>query len=226
MTHSQIIRKLRSWRNERNIAGMARFGIRGRNILGVPKPKLDTLARSIGKDHALALRLWRSGIHEARLLAALIDEPSEVTSSQMEEWVRDFDSWDICDGVCLHLFDRTTHALAKARSWSRREREYEKRAGFVLMACRTVHDKKAPDGTFLAFLPALRRGSRDPRNFVKKAVNWALRQIGKRNSRLRKAALREAKAIRGLGDPSARWIASDAIRELSDPRIPIRDLPR
>jgi len=226
MTITALLRKLRSLRNERNIAGMARFGIRGKNILGIPKPKLDRLARAIGKDHALALRLWASGVHEARLLAALIDIPAQVTSAQMEKWVKDFDSWDICDSVCCHLFDRTPFAVAKARSWVGRKREFEKRAGFVLMAGLSVHDKKAPDKLFLSFLPFLRRGASEERNFVKKAINWALRQIGKRNQRLRRAALREAKRIQNLGTPGARWIAADAIRELSNPRTPIRNLPK
>lgn len=219
MTYRQIISKLKSLKNERNIKGMARFGIRGKNILGVPKPVLDQIARKCGRDHVLALKLWGSGIHEARLLAALIDEPAKVTSAQMEKWVRDFDSWDICDGVCLHLFNRTALAWRKAVQWTHRKREFEKRAGFVLMATLTVHDKKAPDRSFLSFLPILRREARDERNFVKKAVNWALRQIGKRSKLLNRAAIQEAKRIQKLGSPSARWIAADALRELTDRRI-------
>jgi len=215
MTYSQIIQKLKKNRNQRNIDGMARFGIRGKNILGIPKPVLDRMARSIGKDHPLALRLWDSGIHEARILAALVDVPAEVTVSQMEKWAGDFDTWDICDQVCSHLFDRTAYAHGKTLQWSKRKREFEKRAGFVLMAALSVHDKKAKDKVFLTYLPILRRESWDDRNFVKKAVNWALRQIGKRNPRLKRAAMAEAKRIQKLGTPSARWIAADALRELS-----------
>lgn len=214
MTYSRIIRKLRSLRDQRNIDGMARFGIRGRNILGIPIAVLRPMAKAIGKDHDLARRLWASGIHEARILAALIDRPEEVTRAQMERWVRDFDSWDLCDQVCGNLFDRTKFAWTKALEWSRRKREFEKRAGFVLVAALATHDKKAPDKAFLSFLPVIRRESWDGRNFVKKAVNWALRQVGKRNSRLKRAAVVEAKRIQGLGTLPARWIAADALREL------------
>lgn len=214
MGYRLIIQKLKSLKNQRNIDGMARFGIRGQNILGVPKPKLDQIARTIGKDHALAQRLWDSKIHEARILAALTDIPAKVTSAQMEKWVKDFDSWDICDQVCGHLFDRTAFAIDKAKLWSRRKKEFEKRAGFVLMAGMAVHDKEASDKLFLSFLPILRREAWDERNFVKKAVNWALRQIGKRNRRLNRAAITEAKRIQKLDLPPARWIAADAVREL------------
>jgi len=219
MTYSQILRKLRALKNKRNIAGMARFGIRGKNILGIPKPLLDRMARIVGKDHELALKLWDSQIHEARILAALIDSPEKVTSSQMEKWVRGFDSWDVCDQVCGKLFDRTPFAVRKAREWSRREREYEKRAGFVLMATLAVHDEKMEDKVFLSFLPLLRRESWDERNFVKKSVNWALRQIGKRDRFLYRAAVAEAKRIGKLRTSSARWIAADAIREFVHCRI-------
>ena len=226
LTYSQILQKLKSLKNQRNIDGMARFGIRGKNILGVPKPALQKMARAIGKDHLLALKLWDSKIHEARILAALIDRPLEVTSAQMEKWVKDFDSWDLCDQVCGHLFDRASLAYRKALSWSRRKREFEKRAGFVLMAEMTAHDKKAPDKVFLSFLPVLRREAWDERNFVKKAVNWALRQVGKRNPRLRKAAIQETRRIQRLGSPSALWIAADALRELTDPKRKVGNLPK
>jgi 3-methyladenine DNA glycosylase AlkD len=214
MEYPKIISKLKSLRNQRNIDGMARFGIRGKNLLGVPKPILDGMAREIGKDHELALRLWDSGIHEARILAALVDDPAKVTQTQMEKWVKQFDSWDICDQCCGHLLDRTPFALKKALAWTKRKREFEKRAGFVLMAAMSVHDKKAPDKLFLSFLPIIRRESWDERNFVRKAVNWALRQIGKRNKSLNQAAIREGEKIFKLETPSARWIASDALKEL------------
>jgi 3-methyladenine DNA glycosylase AlkD len=214
MTYREIVSKLKSLKNKRNIEGMARFGIRGKNILGVSKPALDKMARAIGKHHELALKLWDSKIHEARILAVLIDDPGKVTSGQMEKWLKDFDSWDICDQCCCHLFDRTEFAYRKAMEWSCRKMEFEKRAGFALMAVLAVHDKKAPDQKFTAFLPAIRREAVDERNFVKKAVNWALRQIGKRNGVLRRKAIREAERIQNSGAPSARWIASDALREL------------
>ena len=212
----QILQGLRALQNKRNIEGMARFGIRGKNILGISKPKLDQWARRIGKNHELALKLWNTKIHEARILSVLIDDPAQVNTDQMEKWVKDFDSWDVCDSCCGHLFDRTPHAVKKALQWSRRDGEYEKRAGFVLMAAMAVHDKKAPDALFLSFLPVIRRESWDERNFVKKAVNWALRQIGKRNSRLRSAAIREAERIKGLSFPLSSWIANDALRELKN----------
>jgi 3-methyladenine DNA glycosylase AlkD len=214
MNYREIIFKLKSLKNKRNIAGMARFGIRGANILGVSKPVLDRMARAIGKDHELARRLWDSKIHEARILAALIDVPEKISSGQLEKWVKQFDSWDICDQCCCHLFDRTPFAYRKAFEWSRRKREFEKRAGFVLMAVLAVHDKMAPNQKFSAFLPVIRRGAADERNFVKKAVNWALRQVGKRNRFLQNEAIREANRILKIGTPSSRWIALDALREL------------
>ncbi len=157
MTYPQIIQKLKSLKNKRNIEGMARFGIGGKNVLGVPKPVLGKMAKTIGKDHELALRLWDSRFHEARILAALVDRPDQVTSRQMEKWVKGFDSWDICDQVCGNLFDRAKPAIRKAFQWSRRKREFEKRAGIVLMAVMAVHDKKAGDSLFISFLPVLRR---------------------------------------------------------------------
>ena len=214
-TCAKILSELKSLKNRRNIEGMARFGIRGKNLLGIPKPVLDKMAKAIGKDHDLALELWNSKIHEARILAALVGIAAKVTPSQMEKWVKDFDSWDICDQVCGTLFDRTPYAYSKALQWSRRKSEFEKRAGFVLMAEMAVHDKGAPDKIFISFLPILRRESWDERNFVKKAVNWALRQIGKRNPRLKRAAIAEAKRIQRIDFSSAHWIAADALRELS-----------
>ena len=226
MTYPEIIQKLKSLKNKRNIDGMARFGIRGKNILGIPKPVLEKMARATGKNHKLALKLWDSRIHEARILAALIDNPKEVTSVQMEKWVRDFDSWDLCDQVCCHLFDRSPLAYRKVLEWSRRKKEFEKRAGFVLMAGMSSHDKKALDKVYLSFLPVIRREAWDERNFVKKAVNWALRQVGKRNPRLKRAASREARLIQKRDVPSARWIAADALRELTDPKTSIGNLPK
>lgn len=214
MDHVSILRKLKTLRNQRNIDGMARFGIRGQHMLGVPKPILLKMARNIGKDHRLALRLWDSEIHEARILAALIDDPGLVSASQMEKWVRGFDSWDLCDQVCGNLFDRTPNTIQKAMQWTRRKNEFEKRAGFVLMAEISVHDKRVPNKVFFAFLPMIRRESWDERNFVKKAVNWALRQIGKRNGRLNRAAIAEAERIGKMESPSARWIATNALKEL------------
>src|SRR5712692_63774 len=193
---------------------MARFGIRGGNVYGVSVPNLRTLAKKVGENHHVAIDLWRTGIHEARILAGMVDDPGEVTVAQMESWVRDFDSWDVVDGSCGNLFDKTPFAVEKALEWSKREEEYEKRAGFVLMAELAVHNKTLPNQIFLKFLPVITREAVDNRNFVKKAVNWALRQIGKRNLALNRAAISTAEKIHSIDSNSARWIASDALREL------------
>jgi 3-methyladenine DNA glycosylase AlkD len=213
-TCAAIIRKLKSLSRPGNLAGMARYGINTKRALGVNMPVLRSMARKFRRDHALALSLWKTGIREARILAALVDDPKCITEKQMEQWVRNFDSWDICDGCCGSLFDRTEFAVRKAFEWSRRKQEYVKRAGFVLMATLSVHDKKAPDRVFLDFLKPIEREASDNRNYVKKAVNWALRQVGKRNPALRTAAMRTARRIRQIDSPSARWIAADALREL------------
>jgi 3-methyladenine DNA glycosylase AlkD len=173
------------------------------------------MARKIGKDHALAGRLWRTGVYEARIVACLIDVPSEVTQRQMESWAAEFDNWAVCDGVCSNLFDKTPWAYAKAIAWSRRSEEFVKRAGFVLMAALAVHDKKAPDSRFGPFLAAIKREATDERNFVRKAVNWALRQIGKSRPGLRGRAIEVAQEIRRIDSKAARWIAADALRELT-----------
>lgn len=209
-----ILAELRSLANPASRAGMARYGIDTERALGVSLPALRAIARRTGRDHALALALWESGVHEARILAALVDDPAAVTKRQAERWARDFDSWDVCDCVCSALFDRAPFAWEKAREWSGREAEYVKRAGFVLAAALAVHDTAAPDAPFRAFLRIVEREAGDGRNFVKKAVNWALRQIGKRDAALHREALAAARRIRSMDAPSARWIASDAIREL------------
>ena len=215
MDYNAIIQKIRSLADPEAVKGMARFGINTGTAYGVSLPNLRKMARETGKDHALAQRLWSSGLHEARILASLIDKPEKVTGAQMENWVKDFDSWDVCDLCCSNLFDRTELAHQKAVEWSEREEEFVKRAGFVLMAALSVHDKKAADEDFLKFLPIIKREATDSRNFVKKAVNWALRQIGKRNLNLNKMAVKTAEEIRQIEDKSARWIAADAIRELT-----------
>lgn len=225
----KIIRTLEEFRNPENVAGMARFGINSSNTLGVSMPMIRDLAKEISHDpdlrqnvHSLALELWNTKAHEARILAGLIDDPRCVTESQMEKWAKDFDSWDVCDQICGNLFDKTEFATKKAEQWSRRKEEFVKRAGFVLMAALAVHDKDAGDGTFLKFLPIIKRESMDERNFVRKAVNWALRGIGKRNLKLNRAAIKTAKEIQkidspngSLRDKTARWVAADALRELT-----------
>lgn len=215
MNYTDVLKKLKSLSNPKAVAGMARFGINPDNTYGVSIPNLRKMAKEIRKDHNLAQQLWSSGIHEARILAGMIDEAEIVTEKQMEGWVRDFDSWDVCDQVCMNLFEDTPFASKKAVAWSKRKEEFIKRAGFVLMARLSVSNKKADDKQFEKFLPIIKRESADNRNFVKKAVNWALRQIGKRNLRLNKKAIETAKEIQKIDSKSARWIASDALRELT-----------
>ncbi len=198
---------------------MARFGIQSSNSFGVSIPKLRTLAREVGRDHQLALKLWETGVHDARLLASMVDNPEQVTVDQVDKWVRDFDSWDIVDGSCGNLFDKTPFAVAKAREWCKREEEFVKRAGFVLMAELAVHDKHSKDKLFLHFLPLIIAGASDKRNLVKKAVNWALRQIGKHNLKLNRAAVSTALKIQKIELGSAKWVASDALRELKSPQV-------
>ncbi|HZD58584.1 MAG TPA: DNA alkylation repair protein, partial [Anaerolineales bacterium] len=184
-----ILEHLRSLANPENVAGMARFGINPEKTYGISIPELRRIARQVGKDHELAQDLWDSGIHEARILACFIDEPAKVTEAQMDRWAADFDSWDVCDQCCGNLFDRTPFAYQKALEWSEYEQEFVKRAAFALMAYLAVHDKKAPDSPFEAFLPIIVRESSDDRNYVKKAVNWALRQVGKRSRYLNERAI-------------------------------------
>ncbi|MFZ3066396.1 MAG: DNA alkylation repair protein [Nitrospirota bacterium] len=217
--YDEIVRKLKSLSNPKAVAGMARFGINPENTYGISIPNLRMIAKQIGKDHALAQQLWSSGIHEAKILAGMIDVPEVVTEKQMEDWVRDFDSWDVCDQVCMNLFEDTPFASKNAVAWSKRREEFIKRAGFVMMARLAVSDKKSDDKQFEKFLPIIKREATDNRNFVKKAVNWALRQIGKRNLRLNKKAIETAKEIQEIDSKTAKWIAADALRELTSKAV-------
>jgi 3-methyladenine DNA glycosylase AlkD len=201
------------------IKGMERFGIKVGQGYGLSAPKLHGMAKRIGKNHALAQELWETGIHDARLLACLVDDPKQVTEEQMERWVCGFDSWDVCDCCCGYLFDKTPFAYEKVAEWSARDEEYVKRAAFSLIAYLATHDKKAPDEKFLAFLPIIEREATDGRNFVKKAVNWALRDIGKRNPGLNRAAIEAAERIKATGAKHAAWVASDALRELTSEAV-------
>ncbi|HEY8402882.1 MAG TPA: DNA alkylation repair protein [Cytophagaceae bacterium] len=214
MTIDQAIIELKSLSVPENLEGMARFGINTEKALAVRIPELRKLARNIKKDHALALQLWETEIHEARILAAYIADPKQVTEELMEQWASDFYSWDLCDQVCGNLFDRIPIAFSKAKEWSGREKEYVKRAGFVLMASLAVHNKEAKDAQFTSFFPFIVEGATDERNFVKKAVNWALRQIGKRNAFLGEKAIALSEKLLTINSRSARWIAKDALREL------------
>ncbi len=215
LSADQLIERLRAAGKPENIAGMARFGINPAGTLGVSIPVIRSLARG-RRDHRLAQDLWDSGIHEARILAAMVDDPTLVTDEQMETWALDFDSWDVCDQVCMNLFDRTPAAFEKAAEWAGRDEEFVKRAGFALMACLAWHDKRAPEDKFLALLPLIEREAHDRRNYVKKAVNWALRQIGKRSRALNQAAIDTARSIQKTDSSAARWVAADALRELEN----------
>lgn len=214
-----VIARMRRIGDPAALKGMARYGIETERSFGVSVPAIRSLARELGKNHSLAQGLWKTGYREARILAPMIDEPMKVTEAQMESWVADFDSWDVCDGCCGTLFDKSPLAYRKAVEWSKREEEFVKRAGYVMMAELAVHDKKAPDSEFTKFFGRIFAGSKDERNFVKKAVNWALRQIGKRNLALNKEALALAERISKIDSSSARWVASDAMRELSSEKV-------
>lgn len=218
MRYTQVIARLKKMGNARNVAGMARFGISSKGTLGIPIPRLRRLAREIGRDHDLALRLWASGFHEARILAGFVADPAQLTETQAERWVNGFDSWDICDQVAA-LFEHVPFARKKIRQWAASDREFVKRAAFAMIAGLAVHDKNSADKQFEPFFRLIRRASTDDRNFVRKAVNWALRNIGKRNPRLNARAVAVAKEIARIDSKAARWIAADALRELQSPSV-------
>ena len=213
-TAARAVAALKRLGEKKNVEGMARFGIRAKKVFGVSKPKLDELAKKIGKNHELGMELWSTGIHDARILGVLISQPEKVDAEQMDRWVKDFDNWDVCDGTCCHLFVFAAPAWKKAFEWTRRKKEFEKRAGFALAAFLAVHDKLAEDASYKKFLKAIEREAWDDRNFVRKAVNWALRNTGKRNLGLSRAAIASAARIRRQNTRAARWIAADALREL------------
>jgi len=214
MTLKEVLLYFKKNKNEANIAGMAYFGINVKKSYGLSIPQLRALGKVIGTDHKLALLLYKSGIHEAKVLATIIDDPLLVTEEQMESWIKGFNSWDVTDAATTNLFDRTEFAWKKAKEWSKREPEYEKRAGFSLMAGLAVHDLVSSDEKFETLYPYIIKGASDERNFVKKAVNWALRNIGKRSSNLNKSAVKLSEDLLKLKSPPVSWIARDALREL------------
>jgi len=214
-----VLTQLEALADPTRLAGMARYGISTTHALGVSMPELRKMARRIENDHDRALALWATGIHEARILASMTDDVERVTPSQMDAWTRDFDSWDLCDQVCGNLFDRTAHAFRKVKAWSGHSREFVRRAAFATVAGAAVHRKDVGDEPFEAFLPVIVTTATDERNYVKKAVNWALRQIGKRNPRLNRKAIATAREISRLDSRAARWIAADALRELTSPAV-------
>jgi 3-methyladenine DNA glycosylase AlkD len=221
-TKSRILQELKALADPDARAGLAYFGIDVPKAYGISAPILHTFARHIGKDQQLAEELWDSEIHEARILAALIGEPGKVTPAQMERWVKGFDSWDVVDTACCYLYAEAKPAWKKAIEWSRRKKEFEKRASFALVAYLSYKDKSAPDARFAQFLRVIEREAWDERNFVRKAINWALRNIGKRNIRLNREAVRAAERIRQQGSRAARWIAADALRELKSEAVQVR----
>jgi len=219
MNYDAIMNRLKSLENKKNVQGMARYGINPKNNLGVSIYILRPLAKEIGRNHDLALKLWNSGIHDARLLACFIDDPEKVTGKQMDCWANDFDSWDICDQACTSLFDKNSVAWKKIFEWAEEDKEFVKRGAFSLIAGLSVHDKEANDKKFEQLLPLIKKHSIDERNYVKKAVNWALRNIGKRNLNLNNKAIKTAEQIKKIDSKSAKWIANDAIRELTSDKV-------
>lgn len=218
-TVETVLKELSDLADPQAAAGMANFGIQGAQVYGIRVPVLRQMARRCGRDHELAQELWVSGVHEARILASMVAEPQRVTEAMMERWAADFDSWDVCDQCCGNLFDRTPFAYQKAREWGSREEEFVKRAAFALMAYLAVHDKKQADEAFLGFFPLIEREAVDERNYVKKAVNWALRQIGKRSQSLNGPAVELAASLADSENATARWVGKDALRELTSDKV-------
>ena len=219
MDTNEVLRWLERRGTRRSVEGMARYGIEAKRAFGVPMGTLLSLKKKLGTDHALSLALWESGWYEARLLAALLGDPRRVTRRQMNAWAAGFENWADCDTVCFKLFDGTPFAWEKSRQWAKSPREFVKRGGFVLMACLALHDKTAPDRSFMAFLPLIEKGARDERNFVKKGVSWALRAIGRRNPALNAAALEVSRRLARSEEAACRWVGKDALRELASPKV-------
>jgi len=219
MQIAEVLTQLQSLASPAHMGEMVRVGINTHDALGIDIYTLRKLAKTLRPDHDLALSLWKSGIHEARLLASMVDDPAQATEVQLEAWAADFDSWDLCDQVCDNLFQHTAFAYPKAFAWSGRDEEFVKRAGFVLMACLAFYDRTAPDAKLAQFFPAILQASDDERNYVKKAVNWALRNLGKRSLAMNAQAVAAAHEIQARGTRAARWIAVDALRELTSEKV-------
>ncbi len=220
MQYEEIIGKLESLKNPKNVEGMARFGIRPKTkIYGAPVPELRKIARIVKKNHQLALKLWDSKIHEARILASMLADAEKLTVDQINKWVSDFDSWDVCDQACMNLLDKSEIAKNQISKFAKSKEEFIKRTAFALIAALAVHDKKMKDEDFMDFFPLIKKAAIDERNFVKKSVNWALRQIGKRNKKLNKEAIKLAKEIQNNHSKSAKWIANNALIELTSENV-------
>jgi len=219
MKYEQIITKLETLSDPQVAKKMAKFGIIARKSYGISMPELRKIAKNTGENHKLAKRLWQKNSRETKILASLIEDYSKVNEEQMDFWVKDFDSWEICDQCCINLFWRTPFAYKKAIEWSSRKEEFVKRAAFSLMAVLAIHDKNMGNEEFVELFPYIKKQSTDNRHYVKKSINWALRQIGKRNAFLHKQALKLAEEIKKINSKSAKWVASDAIRELRSEKI-------
>ena len=215
----EALKRIRAKARPDQLDGMARYGMTVEQRLGVAIPDLRKIAKELGKDHRLAIELWKTGILEARIMATMVDEPEKLSEAQMENWVKDINSWDVCDQVCMNLFEKTPLSWKKIHDWSKRDDEFVKRAAFALIACLAWHDKQADDEKFVKLFPVIMGGATDDRNFVKKAVNWALRNIGKRNLKLNRTAIKTAKQIKQINSKAAHWIASDAITELESQAV-------
>ena len=218
-TKATVLRELKALADPKVRAKMEYFGVHVPKAYGISVPVLHEFAKRIGKDHRLARQIWATGIHEAKILATLIGESKKVTPAEMDQWTRDFDSWDVVDAACCYLYAHARPAWNKVAAWSGRREEFVKRASFSLVAYLSYKDKTAPDARFVRFLRAIEREAHDERNFVRKAVNWALRNIGKRNIRLNREAIRAAERIRRQASRAARWIAADALRELKSAAV-------
>jgi 3-methyladenine DNA glycosylase AlkD len=215
----QVIAMLKGLASRKTRDGMGRYGLPSDKALGVPVGKIQQLAKRLGRNHELALALWDTGLYEARMLAAYVDEPERVTPAQMDRWCGDFDNWGIVDTACFALFDRTPHAWSKVAKWIRRKDEFGKRAGFALLACLALHDKRAEDQAFLRCLPLIEGAAADERNFVKKGVSWALRLIGRRNLALNAAAVKTSRRLASSRQAAARWVGKEAVKELTGPNV-------
>ena len=220
-THNvdSVVARLKRLGTKKQRDAMSRYAIPSHNAFGVSVGKIRDMGKQLGRNHDLAQALWDTGWYEARMLAAFVDDPAQVTPAQMDRWCRDFDNWAITDTICFHLFDKTPHAFAKVKAWSNRRNEFEKRAAFALLASLGVHDKKVSDESFVKCLPLIERAATDERNFVKKGVSWALRVIGRRSNDLNRSAVALSKRLCASEEPAARWVGRDALKELTSPAV-------
>lgn len=218
----EVLNQLKEQADPAQLDGMRRYGMATNNRLGVKVPEMRKIAKTIDQDHDLALALWETGVAEARIVAGMIADPLKLTEKQMDAWVKDIESWDVCDQLCMNLLEKSPYAHKKILEWSRRDEEFVRRAAYALIACLAWHDRQEGDDFFVSMLATIKKGSTDQRNFVKKAVSWALRNIGKRNIFLNHQAIRTAEEIAKIDSRSARWIATDALRELQSESIQAR----